>query len=120
VHSASTVSFDPPVDEAFQANVGGPLALYTALARSGASPHVVHVSTSYVAGLVRGVSEERALGHTVDREAELRAALAARAQAEKASRRPEVLGPLLREAQREHRRAGANAVAAATEDARSR
>ncbi|MEE6281178.1 HAD-IB family hydrolase [Georgenia sunbinii] len=119
IHSASTVSFDPPVDEAFQANVGGALSLYGALARTGSSPHVVHVSTSYVAGLRKGVAEERALSHTVDREAEMRSALAARAQAEKASRRPDVLGPLLREAQREHRRAGANAVAAATEDARS-
>jgi HAD superfamily hydrolase (TIGR01490 family) len=118
IHSASTVSFDLPVDEAFAANVGGPISLYQALAATGADPHVVHVSTSYVAGLRKGVAEERALDHEIDREVELTSAVAAREAAEKASRSPEVLGRLLHEAQREHRRAGARAVAEAAETAR--
>ncbi|PFG39172.1 HAD superfamily hydrolase (TIGR01490 family) [Georgenia soli] len=119
LHSASTVSFDLPVDEAFAANVGGPISLYEALAATGADPHVVHVSTSYVAGLRKGVAEERALDHEIDREVELASAVAAREAAEKESRTPEVLGRLLREAEKEHRRAGARAVAEAAETARS-
>lgn len=118
VHSASTVSFDLPVDEAFAANVDGPVSLYDALLRSGSDPHVVHVSTCYVAGLRKGVSEERSLDHTVDRRAETARALAAREEAEAASRRPDVLQPLLAKARATHRRAGSQAVAAASEDAR--
>src|SRR5690606_14007595 len=59
VHSASSVSFDLPVDEAFLANVAGPLNLYERLLETGSDPHVVHVSTCYVAGLRKGVAEER-------------------------------------------------------------
>ena len=51
VHSASSVSFDLPIDEAFAANVAGPVNLYERLLATGTDPHVVHVSTSYVAGL---------------------------------------------------------------------
>lgn len=118
IHSASSVSFDVPIDEAFAANVGGPHALYTALLASGSDPHVVHVSTSYVAGLRKGVAEERSLDHQIDRTAETRLALAARDEAEAASRAPEVLGPLTKAAHTEHRRAGAQAVAQAAEAAR--
>ncbi|HLS50183.1 MAG TPA: SDR family oxidoreductase, partial [Actinomycetaceae bacterium] len=119
IHSASTVSFDLPIDEAFVTNVTGPELLYAALHRSKATPHVVHVSTSYVAGLRKGVAEERSLDHDVDRQRELDYAIAARENAEKASRRPQVLGPLLREATKAHRRAGARAVATATEASRA-
>ena len=61
IHSASTVSFDLPIDEAFNTNLGGPLNLYQAVAASGSDPHVVHVSTCYVAGLRKGLVEERSL-----------------------------------------------------------
>lgn len=118
VHSASTVSFDLPIDEAFAANVDGPVSLYDALLRSGSDPHVVHVSTCYVAGLRKGVAEERSLDHTIDRRAETARALAARDEAEAASRRPDVLKPLLAQARAIHRRAGAQAVAAAAEESR--
>ncbi len=118
IHSASSVSFDLPIDEAFAANVDGPVSLYEALLRSGSDPHVVHVSTCYVAGLRKGVSEERSLDHTIDRRLETARALAARDEAEAASRRPDVLKPLLAQARATHRRAGAQAVATAAEDAR--
>jgi HAD superfamily hydrolase (TIGR01490 family) len=118
IHSASTVSFDLPVDEAFAANVAGPESLYRALIGAGGSPHVVHVSTAYVAGLRKGVVEERSLGHEIDRQAELEHALAARAHAETASRRPAVLRRLLERARAEHGRAGALVVAEAAESAR--
>ncbi|MFH5824862.1 HAD-IB family hydrolase [Georgenia sp. AZ-5] len=118
IHSASTVSFDLPIDEAFDANVGGPVSLYQALLATGADPHVVHVSTSYVAGLRKGVAEEASLDHQVDRDLEHAQALAARTEVETASRSPEVLRRLLAEAQAKHRRAGAAAVAEAAEQAR--
>lgn len=118
VHSASTVSFDLPIDEAFAANVDGPVSLYEALLRSGSDPHVVHVSTCYVAGLRKGVSEERSLEHTIDRSLETARALAARDEAEAASRRPDLLKPMLAQARAAHRRAGAQAVSAAAEEAR--
>lgn len=118
VHSASTVSFDLPIDEAFTANVGGPVNLYQAIAASGSDPHVVHVSTCYVAGLRKGLAEERSLEHDVDREAEMARALAARTGAESASRRPQLLGRLVAKARAQHRRAGAQAVSQAAEQAR--
>ena len=46
IHSASSVSFDPPIDEAFRTNVGGAQNLYEALLASGQDPHVLHVSTA--------------------------------------------------------------------------
>src|SRR5690625_1017340 len=51
IHSASAVSFDPPIDEAFRTNVGGARNLYQALLDSGQDPHVIHVSTAYVGGI---------------------------------------------------------------------
>ena len=59
IHSASTVSFDPPIDEAFATNVGGAAGIYAALRASGADPHVVHVSTCYVAGSARACCPRR-------------------------------------------------------------
>ncbi|SEE80791.1 HAD-IB family hydrolase [Ruania alba] len=118
VHSASTVSFDLPIDEAFAANVGGPVSLYEALEATGADPHVVHVSTCYVAGLRKGLAEERSLDHSVDREVEMTRALRARESAEAASRRPQVLDKILAKARATHRRAGAQAVSQAAEEAR--
>lgn len=118
LHSASTVSFDLPIDEAFSANVGGPRSLYGALLATGADPHVVHVSTSYVAGLRKGVAEERSLDHEIDPAYELEQAVRGREDAEAASRRAAVLTRLLADARSEHGRAGAGAVADAAEQAR--
>ena len=66
IHSASTVSFDPPIDEAFATNVGGARACTPRSPRSGADPHVVHVSTCYVGGIRKGVLLEARLPHEVD------------------------------------------------------
>ncbi|MHB1064389.1 MAG: HAD-IB family hydrolase [Georgenia sp.] len=118
LHSASTVSFDLPIDEAFTANVGGPRSLYEALLATGGDPHVVHVSTSYVAGLRKGVAEERSLDHDIDPAYELDQAVRSRAAVETASRRPGALNRLLAEARAAHGRAGAGAVADAAEQAR--
>ena len=118
LHAASNVSFDGPVDEVLTDNIGGALGLYRSLRDCAADPHVVHVSTSYVAGVCAGVADEAPLRHTVDYEAELRYAIAARSRAEEASREPDVLSTLLRKAQKEHGSAGPRAVAAAVEASR--
>ena len=91
IHSASTVSFDPPIDEAFKTNVGGAVGLYEALLQTGSDPHVVHVSTAYVGGIRKGTTVEASLQHSVNWRVEMDAAVAARAQVEASSRRPEVL-----------------------------
>ncbi len=118
IHSASIVSFDPPIDEAFQTNVIGVVNLYDAIARSGSDPHVVHISTAYVAGVRKGVVREAPLTHDVDWRAEAAAAAAARAEVETASRRPEVLRKAMADAQQEHGKAGPQAVVRAAEPAR--
>jgi fatty acyl-CoA reductase len=118
LHCASTVSFDPPVDEAFRINVLGARELYEAVLASAARPHVVHVSTAYVSALHRGVVAERSLDHDVDWRTELRHAQAAREAAEVRSRTPGVLRPLLAAAHAEHGKAGTAAVAEAAERAR--
>jgi HAD superfamily hydrolase (TIGR01490 family) len=115
IHGASTVSFDPPVDEAFRTNVAGVQILYDALRRGGTSPHVVHVSTAYVAGTRKGVVAEAALDHTVDWRLELEMALAARADVERDSRRPEVLRKALAEAGEQHAKAGPQSTASDAE-----
>jgi fatty acyl-CoA reductase len=116
-HCAAAVSFDPPIDEGFRTNVLGASHVYEALRQAGGTPHVVHVSTAYVAGVARGVVAEEPLGHEVDWRTELEAALDARRTVETASRRPEVLDRFARRAQKEHSRAGPQTVA---EDAERR
>lgn len=118
IHSASSVSFDPPIDEAFRTNVGGARNLYQALLDSGQDPHVIHVSTAYVGGISKGLRQEGRLVHDVDWRAEYDAALDARARVEAESRRPETLRSQLRTARGTTGRMGPKAVAAAAEEAR--
>ncbi|HEX2315715.1 MAG TPA: SDR family oxidoreductase, partial [Thermomonospora sp.] len=119
VHGASVVSFDPPIDDAFRANVVGTVNLYEAVRRAGARPHIVHVSTAYVAGDRKGVVPEARLEHQVDWRRELACALDARETVERDSRRPEVLHGLRAAALREQRKAGPMAVADDTERRRA-
>lgn len=118
IHSAASVSFDPPIDQAFDTNVGGAMNLYEALLATGADPHVVHVSTCYVGGLRKGVQPEASLVHNVDWRAEYAAARAAREEVELVSRRPEKLRELMDAARDLHGKQGPQAVAKATEAAR--
>ncbi|MEU8343544.1 HAD-IB family hydrolase [Spirillospora sp. NPDC048832] len=119
VHGASVVSFDPPIDEAFRTNVVGTVNLYegvlAAARRTGRRPHLVHVSTAYVAGSRKGVVREAALDHAVNWRTELECALEARRSAESDSRRPEVLARLRAAALKAQGKAGPSAVAADTE-----
>jgi len=118
LHSASTVSFDPPIDQAFDTNVGGAVGLYEALAAAGGSPHVVHVSTAYVGGIRKGVFPEARLEHDADWRAEHAAATDARVRVEAASRQPEQLREFLAGGRARVGKTGPQAVAAAAEEAR--
>lgn len=105
IHSASSVSFDPPIDEAFATNVGGAKNLYEALLESagrlpgGQDPHVIHVSTSYVHGIAKGLRQEGSLTHSTSWREEFDAALAAAERVDAQSRTPEVLKKLMRSAE---------------------
>lgn len=111
IHCAGEVSFDPPIDEGFAGNLGGAQELLRAVHASGSRPHLVHVSTAYVAGLRSGHVPEGRLDHHVEWRAEQAAARRARELAEDASRTPEILGRFHAEADAEHTRAGAETVA---------
>ncbi|GAB2451594.1 HAD superfamily hydrolase (TIGR01490 family) [Conyzicola lurida] len=119
IHGASTVSFDPPIDEAFDTNVGGALGLYGALLASGSDPHVVHVSTCYVGGIRKGILPEASLTHDVDWRTEAVAAKQAREQVELASREPENLRRFINRSRAVNGKAGPQAVAQAAETARA-
>ena len=119
IHCAATVAFDPPIDEGFRTNLLGAVALYGAVLATNRAPHLVHVSTAYVAGNRKGVIPEATLDHRVDWRAEAELAIRARADVEAASRKPELLDSFLREARAEHGRAGPQSVSDDAEDRRT-
>lgn len=114
IHTAATVSFDPPIAEAFRVNLRGTLGLHAA---AGGRPFL-HVSTCYVAGLHRGTLREELLERSVDWRAEEEAAGRAQAEVEADSRRPEVLRALAARARAERGRVGPQAVSRRTEELR--
>ena len=121
IHSAAAVEFDNPADLSAQTNLLGAARMVDALRSSGARPHLVHISTAYVGGMLRGlVREDLPLdpGLNWRHEAEVLASL--RGPVEEESRRPEVLRKLRREAQSRMGPAGTPAVARATERLRDR
>ena len=118
IHSASTVSFDPPIDQAFDTNVGGAVGLYEALLEAGGDPMVVHVSTAYVGGIRKGVAPEASLLHEVDWRTEYEAAKGARARVELNSRQPHELRRFIEAARAVHGKEGPQAVSKAAEAAR--
>ena len=50
LHSAATVAFDSPLDGAVEVNLLGPSRIVATLSELGVAPHLVSVSTCYVAG----------------------------------------------------------------------
>ncbi len=118
IHCAATVSFDPPIDEGFLTNLVGAVRLYEAALANNPAPHLLHVSTAYVAGVRKGVIPEATLDHRVDWRAESDLAIRARADVEAASRKPEILDSFLRKARAEHGRAGPQSVADDAEERR--
>lgn len=119
VHCAGEVSFDPPIDEGFRTNVTGTLELLRAVRATGATPHVVHISTAYVAGLRSGWVPEGRHPHELSWETELAAALQVASRADADSREPDVLARLRAEAA-PLAAAGPQAVATETERLRTR
>jgi alcohol-forming fatty acyl-CoA reductase len=120
MHSAASVSFDPPIDEGFATNVQGALNLYRGVLGGGSRPDLVHVSTAYVAGVRKGVIPEGPLEHRVDYQEELRLAMQARGDVESQSRKPEMLNAFLEQARKEHERAGPSTVAEDSEERRQK
>ncbi len=117
IHSAATVSFDPPIDEGFTTNLLGALNLYRGVLAAN-RPHLVHISTAYVAGVQKGVIPEGPLEHRVDWRLEAEMALSARRDVEAQSRKPEMLEHFLARSARDHSRAGPTTVAQDAEERR--
>ncbi len=124
IHSAATVAFDAPVDEAFETNLVGPQRLLDTLEAAGAHPkRIVHVSTAYVAGLVKGHVPEAPWMDTpgrprLDWQAELASARTTRSTVEADSRTPERAKEFEKKARSEIGPAGAPAIAHRSEQLR--
>jgi fatty acyl-CoA reductase len=131
VHSAATVSFDAPLDAAVEVNLLGPSRVAAALDAgassnapgTGARPHLIAVSTAYVAGSRRGGAPEAVLPDTpfatdVPWRPEVAAARRARADAEAASRDPQLLARFTKEARAELGAAGTPLLASRAERGR--
>src|SRR5829696_5265660 len=120
IHSAATVAFDSPLDSAVEVNLLGPSRIVTTLNELGVTPHMVSVSTCYVAGNRRGGAPEAPVHDSpfyvdVDWRREVDGARRARSDADSQSRTPEALVRFRKEARAELGAAGTPALAAKTE-----
>jgi len=121
IHSAAAVEFDNPADLSAQTNLLGAARMVEALKATGSRPHLVHVSTAYVGGMLRGlVREEPPLDPGLNWRHEAAVLASLRGPVEEESRRPEVLEKLRREARSRMGPAGTPAMARATERLRDR
>ena len=125
IHSAATVSFDAPLDGAVEVNLLGPTRIVETLRDLGASPHLVAVSTCYVAGNRRGSAPEQLLSDSpfhidVDWRSEVTAARRTRADFDAESRSAERLEQFRADARHELGAAGTPLLAAKTEQLRQR
>ena len=123
VHCAGDVSFDPPIDRAFNTNLIGTANLIDRFLESCTGddgelirmPHYVHVSTAYTAGRRRGAIGEAPHANDIDYEAEMAAGLKIAAEIETQSRTADQLAKFRKAAEREHRAAGHLITATDTE-----
>ena len=125
IHSAAAVSFDSPLDQAVEVNLLGPVRIVQTLAELGVAPHLVAVSTCYVAGSRRGAAPEEAVDASpffvdVDWRTEVDSARRIRNETETDSRTPERLRDFREQAHGELGAAGTPSLAAKTEQLRSR
>ena len=125
IHSAAAVSFDSPLDSAVEINLLGPTRIANLLNEMGVAPHLVAVSTCYVAGNRRGTAPEELVSAGpfdlgLSWKTEVAAARRLRSDAEAASRQPAQLQAFRAEARSELGAAGAPALAAKTEQRRER
>ena len=125
IHSAAAVSFDSPLDSAVEINLMGPTRIAATLNQLGASPHLVSVSTCYVAGNRRGTAPEELVSAGpfdvgLDWRREVAAARRLRADLDDRSRTPEMLRRYRHEARDELGAAGTPALSSKTEQIRER
>ncbi|HET7420149.1 MAG TPA: HAD-IB family hydrolase [Candidatus Dormibacteraeota bacterium] len=121
IHSAAAVEFDNPADVSAQTNLLGAARMVEALRSSHARPHLVHISTAFVGGMLRGrVREEPPLDPGLNWRNEAQVLTSLRGPVEEESRSPEVLNRLRREARSRMGPAGTPAMARATERLRDR
>lgn len=121
IHSAAAVEFDNPADLSAQTNLLGAARMVEALKAAGSRPHLVHVSTAYVGGMLRGLVREEAPhdpGLNWRHEAAVLANL--RGPVEEESRQPELMKKFAREGRSRMGPAGTPAVARTTERLRDR
>jgi fatty acyl-CoA reductase len=127
IHSAASVSFDSPLDAAVEINLLGPtrvaqtvLEVHAEHSPGRALPHLIAVSTAYVAGSRRGEAPEALLSETafaiaVDWRSEVAAARRARADTDAESRNPKLLSGFMRQARSELGAAGTPVLATKAE-----
>src|SRR5256884_1134263 len=121
IHSAAAVEFDNPADLSAQTNLLGATRLVRVLRELEPSPHLVHISTAYVGGMLRGlVREEQPLDPGLNWRHEAQVLSTLRPAVEEESRRPEVLNQLRRQARSRLGPAGTPAQARAVERLRQR
>ncbi|HEX6547472.1 MAG TPA: HAD-IB family hydrolase [Candidatus Dormibacteraeota bacterium] len=121
IASAAAVEFDNPADLSAQTNLLGAARLVEELRRTGSKPHLVHISTAYVGGMLRGlVREELPLDPGLNWRHEAEVLTRLRPVVEEESRSPEVLRRLRREAEARMGTAGAPATARQTERLRDK
>lgn len=125
IHSAAAVAFDSPLDMAVEINLLGPSRIAECLQSLGVAPHLVAVSTCYVAGNRRGNAPEELVSEGpfdlgLNWRKEVASARRLRSDAEAASRLPAKLREFRVDAVKELGAAGAPALAAKTEQMRER
>ena len=121
IHSAAAVEFDNPADVSAQTNLLGAARLVEAVRASGARPHLVHISTAFVGGMLRGgVREEPPLDPGLNWRHEAAVLTSLRGPVEEESRRPDVLNKLHNQARSRMGPAGTPAMARTTERLRDR
>lgn len=128
IHSAASVAFDSPLDSAVEVNLLGPMRIAEVLngeapLPDGRRPHLVAVSTCYVAGNRRGNAPEELVSAGpfdigLSWRSEVTAARRLRSDTEAESRRPDRLTRFRSDARRELGAAGAPALAEKTENLR--
>ena len=123
IHSAAAVSFDSPLDAAVEVNLLGPSRIARTLQDLDVTPHLIAVSTCYVAGNRRGSAPEVRVDESpfwvdIDWRTEVDAARRLRADAEAESRTPSCLAQFMAGARKELGAAGTPLLAAKSESRR--
>lgn len=135
IHSAASVAFDNPIDQAAETNLAGPVRLMEAIHETlrqqaqanqpATPPHFVAISTAYVASNRKGDATEQLLSSTpyaiaMDWRAELAAARRTRQRTEDESRQPAQLDHFTAEAAKRLGAAGTTALSIRREQLRQR